>query len=401
MKVLHLNTLTEGGAAKALKRLHLNLLDFGVDSRVLSLYKLPEGESIANWFSLLNEEISLQEKFIRSIKYRVRNWTDPYYEYSSPLSIFRPEETKLIEWADVLNLHWIANFIHYPSFFSHKVVATKPVVWRTPDLFPMRGVVHYDGYINVKNQKLEKSAKELKMNALSVHENINVAATSSWTMREAKKSLIFSKAKSFRLIHNGLNIEKFAESNSLNQAPKNKKQLLFVAARLSNEKKGFLKVIQILNTIKMDGWELLVVGEGEVNYFDAQFAIRYLGNISSEQEMMAIYRDIDIYISAADEEAFGQTIIEAMFCEKPVVAFGVGGILDTVMHEETGLLSELNDIEGFKKNLILLMKNKEMRKDFGRNGRVRAEKFFSAQVQAEKYLQYYKDVLNEKADRKQ
>ncbi len=395
MKILHLNTLSEGGAAMALKRIHRGLLSHGVDSRVLSLYRLPENESIPNWFSILDLESGLIKTIIRSVKYRSQKWTDPFHEYSSPLSIFRPETSDLVEWADVINLHWIASFVNYPTFFNHPNVLKKPIVWRTPDLFPMRGIAHYDGDIKKENKLLEKSAVELKTKSLSHHKNIYVVATSNWTKQEALQSGVFTKVNSIQLIHNALDPKKF-ENITKEKARGTYKQLLFIAANLSNKTKGFNQFLEILKGIEMEGWELVVVGSGLAPEISTSIPIKYLGTLSSEEEMVKIYHRADIYISAANEEAFGQTVIEAMLCAKPVVAIGVGGILDTVIHGETGFLAELGDLDGFREQLTSLMKDEKLRIEFGRKGKERAEKYFSSEAQIEKYIQLYQKILLEK-----
>ena len=46
----------------------------------------------------------------------------------------------------------------------------------------------------------------------------------------------------------------------------------------------------------------------------------------------------DIFVSPSRTEAQGLTVIEAMIAKTPVITARVGGIVDSVRHEETGLL---------------------------------------------------------------
>lgn len=390
-----MNTLTEGGAANALKRIHFGLLKNGIDSKVLSLYRLPENENIPNWYCFLDFEQGILDRFIRSLKYRTQKWSDPFHFYSSPRSIFEVENHELIEWADVINLHWVANFVNYPTFFNHPGILSKPLVWRTPDLFPMRGVVHYDSSINDKNRDLELRAVDLKAKHVKNHENLHVVATSKWTLSEAINSSILNEAKSFNLIHNALDVSKFKVTKVRPLRDQKLKQLLFISARLDNEKKGLLVLLRMLTQIDMSGWELVVVGAGKPPEFPVNFIIKYLGAISSESEIINVYTNADIYLSTAHEEAFGQTVIEAMLCGKPIIAFGVGGILDTVEHEKTGYLVKLGDLSGFKNYLVDLMCNHDKRLEFGQNAEQRAVMNFGSESQIEKYVRLYKKILNE------
>src|SRR5690606_6773811 len=43
---------------------------------------------------------------------------------------------------DIVNLHWVARFVDFTSFFSHVPVRT-PVVWTLHDMNPFTGGCHY------------------------------------------------------------------------------------------------------------------------------------------------------------------------------------------------------------------------------------------------------------------
>ena len=47
----------------------------------------------------------------------------------------------LYEWADVINIYWVANFLDYPSFFSQN---TKPIIWTLHDMLLFTGGYLYE-----------------------------------------------------------------------------------------------------------------------------------------------------------------------------------------------------------------------------------------------------------------
>jgi glycosyltransferase involved in cell wall biosynthesis len=53
--------------------------------------------------------------------------------------------------------------------------------------------------------------------------------------------------------------------------------------------------------------------------------------------MPYFYAESDFVISPLIEERFGNVILEAMVCGKPVVGSYIGGMLDIMVHNETGL----------------------------------------------------------------
>lgn len=102
--------------------------------------------------------------------------------------------------------------------------------------------------------------------------------------------------------------------------------------------------------------------------------IRILGAVSREKAS-ALYEGADIFtvhsnkgIMTNREEAFGVSVIEAMAAGLPVVAGRSGGIVESVVDGETGILFEPGDIIAQKDAFIRLASKPELRKSLGRSG---------------------------------
>lgn len=68
-------------------------------------------------------------------------------------------------------------------------------------------------------------------------------------------------------------------------------------------------------------------------------------------------------------EGMGLAIIETMGLGVPVVASRVGGIEEVIAHEKTGLLVPRKDHESLAKEIVKLLKDEDLRKSIGKNGR--------------------------------
>jgi alpha-maltose-1-phosphate synthase len=94
-------------------------------------------------------------------------------------------------------------------------------------------------------------------------------------------------------------------------------------------------------------------------------------------------------------EPFGLINLEAMGCEAPVVASGVGGILEVVEDGKTGLLVEPAKPEVLAASLDRVLGNPALARDMGRAGRKRVEEKFSWASVAERTEQVYGDAIAE------
>ena len=62
----------------------------------------------------------------------------------------------------------------------------------------------------------------------------------------------------------------------------------------------------------------------------------------------ALQRHAAVVVQKSLAEGFGLTVAEALWKRRPVVASAVGGIVDQVIHDETGLLvDDPRDLETF------------------------------------------------------
>ena len=110
-----------------------------------------------------------------------------------------------------------------------------------------------------------------------------------------------------------------------------------------------------------------------------------------KKTVIQLYSGAAVFCCPSIYEPFGIINLEAMACETPVVASAVGGIPEVVIHDQTGYLvpvAQLNESpftplnpEHFSKDLAVqvnrLMANPERRRQFGEAGRERAAKTFS------------------------
>ena len=127
-----------------------------------------------------------------------------------------------------------------------------------------------------------------------------------------------------------------------------------VVSRLINNK-GVDVIIKAFNKL---GKKLIIIGtgrEGESFKKIAKDNIKFLGWMS-DKETLKYYQRCQAFIFCGYGEDFGLTPVEAQACGKPVIAFGEGGVLETVIEGKTGHLfykptpeAIINAVEEFEK----------------------------------------------------
>jgi len=141
---------------------------------------------------------------------------------------------------------------------------------------------------------------------------------------------------------------------------------------------------------------LLIVGEVE----DETPRIKSLGreklsnNIKfltlTHREMPQVYKAADLFVLASTVEAFGMVFLEAMASGLPIIAHDHPNQRWILGH--TGTFVNMEKENELAENITEFMADKEKAKRLGEKGRERAERIFSWNVLAQKYIEMYEKV---------
>ena len=78
-----------------------------------------------------------------------------------------------------------------------------------------------------------------------------------------------------------------------------------------------------------------------------------------QENMPAIYSDLDLLVLTSLNEGTPVTVIEALATGVPVVASEVGGVPDVMTHQETGLLVPSGDAEATAQGILQFLRAPE------------------------------------------
>lgn len=137
------------------------------------------------------------------------------------------------------------------------------------------------------------------------------------------------------VIYPPVDTEKFVpvKMNKTNKTDRTNNYFLIVS-RLVPYKRVDI-IIEAFNNL---GWPLKIIGQGrEKKKLEglAKGNIEFLGGQLTDEEVLEYYQHCTALIFAGLED-FGLVSLEAQACGKPVIAYGAGGLLETVVSGKTG-----------------------------------------------------------------
>lgn len=120
--------------------------------------------------------------------------------------------------------------------------------------------------------------------------------------------------------------------------------------------------------------------------------ITYRGFVKGE-DRENFYRAKALIFPPKWNEAFGLTMIEALSCGTPVIAYNRGAVSEVIVDGVNGFLVRPDDINGLSEGMkrMMAMKEDEYLK-MRENARTIAEEKFSLKAMADKYIELYKQI---------
>lgn len=119
--------------------------------------------------------------------------------------------------------------------------------------------------------------------------------------------------------------------------------------------------------------------------------VEFLGNRRDIPQLLA-HSDC-LVLSTTTQEAFGRVILEAQAAGVPVVATKVGGVMEIIDHEQTGLLVMPKDSEAMAKAVRRVLNDPDLARKFIDAARRKIDSRYTLRHMAEATLRVYEDAL--------
>lgn len=413
MKVLHLSTFdVDGGAARGSLWLHEALRARGIDSAMMVGRKQSRDDTIMALPGTASRLMARLRGRFDALPLRRYDKTDDSFwsigwlpcRFDRMVEDFAP---------DIIHLHWVgAGFLPISSLGQFRC----PVVWTLRDMWAFTGGCHYtagceryrDGcgacpqLRSDEENDLSRSIWKKKRDQW--HDlDLWLVPISGWLGDCARESPLFGNFP-IEVIPNGLDTGLFrpaekAEARRAWDLPQGREIIVYGAVNATHDRrKGFAELLAALELVGQTkrARDVLLVVFGDLRPDDIPelgVETRFVGYIGDNERLSLLYSAADAAVMPSLQEAFGKTLIEAMACGTPVVAFASGGPVDIVEHGSNGYLALPHSPTDLANGIGWCLDQIKQGRDLGGEARARVEAEFDIGVIADRYHALYERVL--------
>ena len=376
MRVLIVNTSEKtGGAAVAANRLMEALNNNGVKAKMLVRDKETDNITV----------VGLPKSCMLKWHFLWERWCIFLHLHFSRTHLFEidianagSDITSLPEFqeADVIHLSWINQGMLSLKNIRKILDSGKPVVWTMHDMWSATGICHYaNGCTTYKAtcnscRLLPGSGSENDLsrkiwnrkNRLYTNSNIHFVACSRWLEEKAKQSGLFVGQR-VTSIPNPIDTRVFCkkdkkESRHRAGLPIDKRLILFVSQRVTDERKGMAYFVDSINKLvgaypamKSNTGVAILGGHSEDVAEQLSLPVYPLGYVNDTRKIVDIYNSADTFVLPSLEDNLPNTIMESMACGVPCVGFKVGGIPEMIDSHINGYVANFKDSDDLARGI--------------------------------------------------
>ena len=420
MKVLHLTMLDSDGAGRAAQRLHqgLNRLDnhsyTNLHSQMLVQVKSGDDQATVttkNRFKIAANRLKLTERIdqllLKLYPHRMQTTFSPQWvpgQLWHDIQQCNP---------DIINLHWIGHGF-LPIEFLKKL--NKPLVWTLHDMWAFTGGCHYSQTCDRYQAQCGKcpqlnshsdwdlSRWVWQRKARSWQDlNLTVVTPSVWLKRCAIASSLFKEIP-VEVIPNGLDtvvykpIERQIARSILN-LPLDRHLILFGAGYASDPRKGFSYLEAALECLSSQQYSqpleaVIFGGSAPETSSSIGLKVHYLGKLRDDTTLALAYAAADVFVVPSLQDNLPNTVMEALACGTPCVAFDIGGMPDMIEHQQNGYLAQPYETDDLAQGIGWVLRDRERHHRLSQRARAKVEEAFTLQHQATQYFLLYQSIID-------
>jgi glycosyltransferase involved in cell wall biosynthesis len=335
------------------------------------------------------------------------------------VSSFGIRNSDVYKHADILHIHGIHggyfNYLALPG-----LTEKKPAVFTLHDMWSFTGHCTYsydcerwkDGCGNCPYPgvyppiKKDRTHVELRLKSwVYRRSDLSIVAPSRWMADLAGQSILGNLP--IHHIPNSVDTETYRPLDRskcrevLGLDAKNR-VLMFMAMRMDSNPEGYRKGVDLLvkalqgipESLKKDTVVLLMGKGGDALAGLLGLRTLHFGYIGSDTLKAICYNAADLFIHPSRADNMPLVLLESMASGTPVVSFDTGGISDSIRHRITGYLAKPGNVEDFRRGILELLEDEDLRHGLSENCRSVALREYDTELFLQRHINLYRQILN-------
>lgn len=413
MRVLHLSTTDiRGGAARGAFWLHQSLRGMGVESTMLVDRKYSDDENVVAGNGLISRINGRLRAELDNLPLRFYHKTDESFWTVGWMRHRIEREVKRLT-PDIVHLHWTGGG-YIPIQELRQL--NYPLVWTLRDMWAFTGGCHYSAGCEryrvgcgqcpqLRSTSDEDLSRKMWRKRAAEWRDVNLwlVPISNWLASCVRQSPLFRDVP-IQVIPNGLDTDRFhpierCTARAIWGLQPDRRYILYGAIGATRDpRKGFKHLVEALQRLAKDGWrdraDVIVFGDIEPTAApDLGLRTHYVGEVSDDSKLAALYSSADVMVVPSLQEAFGKTLIEGMACGTPIVAFDHGGPSDILDHKRTGYLARPFSTCDLAAGIAWCLDDRDITLELGRRAHLKAKHDYRIEVVADQYRHLYQRIL--------
>jgi glycosyltransferase involved in cell wall biosynthesis len=185
--------------------------------------------------------------------------------------------------------------------------------------------------------------------------------------------------------------------------PNDKKLILFVAAKLSDARKGISYFVDVCKKLASGEMKksievVFLGGKMDENLLLAiTLKTHVLGYLKTPAEISMLYAACDIFVTSSLEDNLPNTIMEAMACGTPCIGFNVGGIPEMIDHKVNGYIAKYKSSEDLTTGIRWCL-NPENRNILSEQALMKVNCYAEKNI-VKQYIDLYTKTINDRKEK--
>ncbi len=315
---------------------------------------------------------------------------------------------------DIVHLHnihgWYLNVSKLLSFLKESQI---PVVWTLHDCWAFTGgCAHFTlckcdrwkmgcgSCNNLKeypiSSKRDNTDKmwQLKKECICQFANLTIVTPSRWLATLAKQSYL--KDYTIKVINNGIDLQIFkpTKSHFRGKYNINDGEYIVLGAALGwDHKKGLDVFINLAKSLP-ENYKIVLIGTDKKADILLPNNIISIDRTQNQKELAEIYSAADVFVNPTKEDNYPTVNMEAIACGTPVITYNSGGCPEMI-DETCGVVVELGDIDGLKKEIVRICTEKT----FSNKNCINKAREFDKGKKLKEYMELYEGVITTRNQR--